>query len=139
MLLKIIVKEDKGVNYMTKDQIKMYVDLKEELEKSANRVADYFVKINSSYEFIDSWQLYSHEVEGKGVETWNYGGYEEHFVSFDVKWLYATDEELQNYVNSVLEKRKQRLTDETRKKNEEEKEKKYQKYLELKKEFEGEN
>ena len=124
---------------MTKDQIKMYVDLKEELEKSANRVADYFVKINSSYEFIDSWQLYSHEVEGKGVETWNYGGYEEHFVSFDVKWLYATDEELQNYVNSVLEKRKQRLTDETRKKNEEEKEKKYQKYLELKKEFEGEN
>ena len=39
---------------MTKDQIKMYVDLKEELEKSANRVANYFVKINSSYEFIDS-------------------------------------------------------------------------------------
>ena len=124
---------------MTKEQIKIYVDLKEELEKSANRVANYFVKINSSYEFIDSWQLYSDEVEGKGVETWNYGGYEEHFVSFDVKWLYATDEELQNYVNSVLEERKQRLTNETRKNNEEEKEKKYQKYLELKKEFEGEN
>lgn len=124
---------------MTKDQIKMYVDLKEELKKSANRVANYFVKINSSYEFIDSWQLYSDEVEGKGVETWNYGGYEEHFVSFDVKWLYATDEELQNYVNSVLEERKQRLNDEVRKKIEEEKEKKYQKYLELKKEFEGEN
>ena len=124
---------------MTKEQINMYVDLKEELKKSANRVANYFVKINSSYEFIDSWQLYSDEVEGTGVETWNYGGYEEHFVNFDVKWLYATDEELQNYVNSVLEERKQRLTDETRKKNEEEKEKKYQKYLELKKEFEGEN
>lgn len=123
---------------MTQEQINMYVDLKEELKKSANRVANYFVKINSSYKFIDSWQLYSDEVEGKGVETWNYGGYEEHYVSFDVKWLYATDEELQNYVNSVLEERKQRLTDETRKKNEE-KEKKYQKYLELKKEFEGEN
>ena len=124
---------------MTQEQINMYVDLKEELEKSANRVANYFVKINSSYEFIDSWQLYSDGVEGTGVETWNYGGYEEHFVSFDVKWLYATDEELQNYVNSVLEERKQRLNDEVRKKIEEEKEKKYQKYLELKKEFEGEN
>lgn len=124
---------------MTQEQINMYVDLKEELEKSANRVANYFVKINSSYEFIDSWQLYSDKVEGTGIETWNYGGYEEHFVSFDVKWLYATDEELQNYVNSVLEERKQRLNDEVRKKIEEEKEKKYQKYLELKKEFEGEN
>ena len=124
---------------MTQEQINMYVDLKEELKKSANRVANYFVKINSSYEFIDSWQLYSDEVEGTGIETWNYGGYEEHYVSFDTKWLYATDEELQNYVNFVLEERKQKLTDETRKKNEEEKEKKYQKYLELKKEFEGEN
>ena len=124
---------------MTQEQIKLYNELKNELYNSAERVAKYFVKINPSYEFIDSWELYENEIKGSGTETWAYGGYEEHYVYFDTKWLYATDEELQNYVDSVLEERKQKLNDEVRKKIEEEKEKKYQKYLELKKEFEGEN
>ena len=122
---------------MTQEQIKLYKELRNELYESAERVAKYFVKIDPSYRFIDSWKLYENEVEGSGTETWAYGGYEDHYVCFDTKWLYATDKELQKCVDSILEERKQKLNDEIRKKIEEEKEKKYQKYLELKAEFEN--
>ena len=90
---------------MTLEQIKLYNELENELYKSAERVAKYFVKFNPSYKFIDSWKLYDDEVDGSGTETWAYGGCEDHYVCFDTKWFYATDEELQNYVDSVLEKR----------------------------------
>ena len=122
---------------MTQEQIKLYKELETELYESAERVAKYFVKFEKSYEFIKSWELYKDTVSGTGTETWSYGGYEDYYVEFDAKWLYATDEELQNYVDSVLEERKQKLNDEIRKKIEETKEKKYQEYLKLKKEFEG--
>ena len=124
---------------MTLEQIKLYKELQNELYESAERVAKYFVKINPSYEFIDSWKLDENKVEGSGTETWAYGGYEDHYVCFDTKWLYATNEELQNYVDSVLEKREKKRQKELKEKQDKAKEQKYQEYLELKKEFEKED
>lgn len=124
---------------MTLEQIKLYKELQNELYNSAERVAKYFVKINPSYKFIDSWELDENEVEGSGTETWRFGGHEDHCVYFDTKWLYATDEELQNYVNSVLEEIEKKRQKELKEKQDEAKERKYQEYLKLKKEFEKEN
>ena len=107
--------------------------MKNELYKSAERVAKYFVKLNISYKYIDSWELDENEVEGRGTETWAYGGREDHYVYFDAKWLSATDEELQNYVDSILEETKKKRQKELKEKQDKEKEQKYQSYLKLKK------
>lgn len=121
---------------MTKEQIKLLNELQSELYESAERVARYFVKLNKSYKYIDSWKLDENEVEGTGTETWAYGGYEDHYVYFDAKWLYATDEKLQKYVDSILEETEKKRLKELKEKKEQAKEKKYQEYLKLKKEFE---
>lgn len=125
---------------MTQEQIRLYNELKNELYKSAERVAKYFVKLNSSYEFIDSWEIDEdeNEVVGNGTETWNYGGFEEHCVYFDTKWLYATDEELQNHVDSILKEEEKIRQEKLEEKHKKAKEQKYQEYLKLKTEFEGE-
>lgn len=124
---------------MTSEQIKLYKELQNELYESAERVAKYFVKIDPSYKFIDSWELDENEVEGSGTETWRFGGYENHYVYFDTKWLYATDKELQKYVDSILEETEKKRQEELKEKQDKAKEQKYQKYLELKKEFEKED
>ena len=124
---------------MTQEQIKLYNELKNELYESAERVAKYFVKINPSYRFIDSWELDGNGVEGSGTETWAYGGYEDHYVCFDTKWLYATDKELQKYVDSILEEKEKKRQKELKEKQDKVKEQKYQAYLKLKEEFEKEN
>lgn len=124
---------------MTLEQIKLYKELQNELYESAERVAKYFVKINSSYKFINSWELDENEVEGRGTETWAYGGYEDHYVYFDTKWLYATDEELQKYVDSILEEMEKKRQKELKEKQDKEKEQKYQAYLKLKAKFEKED
>ena len=43
---------------MSLEQIKLYNELENELYKSAERVAKYFVKFNPSYKFIDSGKIY---------------------------------------------------------------------------------
>ena len=124
---------------MTQEQIKLYKELQNKLYNSAERVAKYFVKINPSYRFIDSWKLDKFGVEGSGTETWAYEGYEDHYVRFDTKWLYATDEELQKHVDSILEETEKKRQKELKEKQDKAKEQKYQEYLELKKEFEKED
>ena len=121
---------------MTKEEIKTYLKLQKELETSAKRVAKYFIKLNSSYKFINSWNIDDDLVEGEGSETWSYGGYEDHYVSFDVKWLSATDEELQSYVDSALKERKKKIQREIQDKLNSDKEKRKELYMKLKKEFE---
>ena len=122
---------------MTQEQIKLYKELQNELYESAERVAKYFVKINTSYRFIDSWKLDGNGVGGKGIKIWGFGRHEEHYVYFDTKWLYATDEELQKHVDSILEETEKKRQKELKEKQDKAKEQKYQEYLKLKKEFEN--
>lgn len=119
---------------MNTEQIKMYLDLKKELKISADKIAKHFAKLDNSYNFIDSWDIEGNKVYGDGVEIW-YGGYQNHQVNFDIKWLSASEKELKNHIN----KRKKELNNSLKKKLEIEKQKRYQKYLELKKEFEEED
>lgn len=86
---------------MTKEEFERFVDLNKKFVESCERVAKYFVKLNSDYAFIDSWEYDEGVVYGEGSERLNYG-YDDKFVDFDLEWLYATDDELQKYVDSEL-------------------------------------
>ena len=121
---------------MTKEQINEYLLLTKEFNDSADRVAKYFAKVDCFYDVIDSWSLdFAGHVEGVGTETWSHGGREDYYVVFDSKWLYATDEELQNHVDLILKEKAEKEKSAKEAELNKEKEERYKEYLKLKEEF----
>ena len=98
----------------TKEDLdKLYV-MEEELSKRATHVASFFRKIDRDFVGAENkvWYLYPDSdypneeyVVCCDYEDTFYGETDHCYVSFEPKWLFATDEELQKYVNDVLEER----------------------------------
>jgi hypothetical protein len=124
---------------MTETALTQFKELFTLFNNDANRVAKILAQENRSYQFIDMW-YYDPDcdtIEGQGDETWNYGGYERHYVSFPSKYLTYTDEQLQKIVDKNIKASKAREAAEKRKEKKERLEAEKAQYEKLKAKFEN--
>lgn len=117
---------------MTKEEVEKFIELKKKVDASLLRVCSYFKKLNSDYDLFDPKE-YMFDCESKTF----FDSYYDDCLCIDAKWLYATDEELQKYVDEQLEKKKKdkEWADAVRARMD--KEARRLQYEELKKEFEN--
>jgi len=110
---------------MTKEEIKQYRELDEKFNKECNRVARHLVRFNYDYNYVTDWEIYDEEeIHGWGdcYSRGCYMGVEN--VYFDAELLTYTDEELDNYVNDLInenakkEEEKRRMTEEEKRNKE---------------------
>lgn len=90
---------------MTKEEFKQYSELQEKFAKDVDRVTNYLGKIDNDLNFPNYYYLEDGQVHTFGEETWNYGGYETHYGSFDAEMLAWSDEQLREYVDKKIKER----------------------------------
>ena len=131
MNLKSIKKDNKAMINTKEDLDKFYKDFYEdfssELNKKASHVASIFKKINPNFDGAEDevWYLaydsnYPNEKYSVCCDYDDYFGDTSYYhVSFEPKWLFATDEELEKHVADVLEERERKKREELQKEAEE--------------------
>lgn len=122
---------------MTKEEVEKFIELREKFETSVEKISNYFKKFDKNFNYVDpsDWIL---DIKTNEFYYIIYGGdYDDEYVSFDTKWMYATDEELQDYTNKMIAKKKEEEAFKRQLKAKMDKEARRLQYEELKKEFEN--
>ena len=115
---------------ITKDDItRLRRIFKEALEERAPYIATIFKGYDSDFEDAQYWDM-EYDPDDKYLESGfrvycsGVGLFGDDIVSFDAKWLSATDEELHQYVQGILDERQRAKEERERKLKEEEENKK---------------
>lgn len=109
---------------MTKEDFETFKRVyKEAVEERAFHIAKIFKDYDSDFETANWWELEEDNTFESGFRVYcsSCGMFNDTEVSYDAKWLYATDEELKQHVQSILDERRRKREElERRKKAEEE-------------------
>ena len=93
---------------ITLNDFRTYCSISDDIQYTAKHVASYFKQLDVSFQYaIDEpgeWEIEIYDGIPR-IERWNLGPYCDDSCSFEAKWLWATDEELQQHVEDVLEER----------------------------------
>lgn len=93
---------------MTKEEVKTMVELNNKFLEDAERVGNKMRKYDSDYQYVDIWRLEDESVIGEG-DVYSRGCYMETVCpTFDVELLSYTDEELDAYVDKLIEEKKRK-------------------------------
>lgn len=90
---------------MTYDELRDYINLNDAFEKRCSEICEILSQLSISYKYAHTFELYDDHVEFTGDEYWQYGGHEEHSGEFPLKFIYASNEEIEKYVKTKLEER----------------------------------
>lgn len=101
----------------TKEDLDNFYKMDNELSKRAQHVASFFKKIDRDFAGAEDepWYL-CHDSDYPDEEyvvccdydDYCWGEHDYRYVSFEPKWLFATDEELQKHVDDVLAERERK-------------------------------
>lgn len=101
----------------TKEDLDNFYKMDSELGERARHIASFFNKIDPDFDGTEDgiWYLASDSdyPDEEYVVCCNYDDYywgevDHRYVSFEPKWLFATDEEFQQYVDDVLAERERK-------------------------------
>ena len=118
---------------MTLQELEQYKKLNEQFRNDCDRVCLAFSRYNDEYKFLDTFSLENGEVFCSGDEYWNYGGHEHYTYSFNAKYLTYSDEELETFVDELIDKREKEEQEEKEKEEQKQYENDLKQYNELKK------
>jgi len=117
---------------MEKKNVELFLNLYSEFENQCKKIATKLNKVNSDYGGIDYFYIDTETQKVCGYGEVSYGGGShmvDYFsVEFDANLLSYTDEELDSYVNNLLEK-KRKEEEEKLKKNKEKERKEIQREI----------
>ena len=102
---------------MEKNNVELFLNLYSEFENQCKKIATKLNKVNSDYGGIDYFYIdtESKSVVGKGECHYGCGRIDYYYVDFDVNLLSYTDEELDSYVNNLLEEKRKEMEAEKKK------------------------
>ena len=94
---------------MTEKDVKDYILLQDKFQVRCEEVCGLLIPLNDSYKCLSDFEIYSDpdEVFGEGDEYWEYGGHEHHSQKFPLNFLWKDDEEIKQYVENELNKRRE--------------------------------
>lgn len=93
---------------MRYEDVKDYILLQEMFQARCEEVCGLLTSLDDSYKHLSEFEIYSDpdEVWGEGDEYWSYGGHEHHSAKFPLRFLWEDDEEIKQYVEDELKKRR---------------------------------
>ena len=84
-----------------------YIQLQDMFQARCEEVCGLLIPLNDYYRYIDTFEIDDNEVWGEGDEYIGYGGSEHHSAEFPLRFLWETDEEIKQYVEDELKKRRE--------------------------------
>lgn len=94
---------------ISKEEFDEYLKILDDIQGSAMAVASYFSELDEAYQYaIDEdgyWEI-ENENGKVFIRCWGLGPYGDDSCSFEPKWLWATDEELEKHVDDVITQRR---------------------------------
>ena len=92
---------------MRYEDVQDYIQLQDMLQARCEEVCGLLTPLNDSYKHLDTFEIDDNEVWGEGDEYIGYGGSEHHSAEFPLRFLWETDEEIKQYVEDELKKRRE--------------------------------
>lgn len=84
-----------------------YILLQDKFQARCEEICGLLIPLNDSYRYIDTFEIDDNEVWGEGYEYIGYGGSEHHSTEFPLRFLWETDEEIKQYVEEELKRRRE--------------------------------
>ena len=84
-----------------------YILLQDMFQARCETVCGLLTPLNDSYKYLDTFEIIDNEVFGEGDEYSGYGGHEHRSQRFPSNFLWKDDEEIKQYVEDELKKRKE--------------------------------
>lgn len=84
-----------------------YIMLQDMFQARCEEVCGLLSKLNDSYKYLDTFEITDDKVFGEGDEYYGYGGNEHHWQNFPLNFLWKSNEEIKQYVEDELNKRKE--------------------------------
>jgi len=94
---------------ISKEEFDEYLRILDDIQGSAMHVASYFSELDEAFQYaIDEKGYWEIENENGRVliRCWCLGPCSDDSCSFEPKWLWATDEELEKHVDDVINQRR---------------------------------
>lgn len=92
---------------MTEKQLKQFEELLDVFQLRCEEICNLLIPINDSYRYLYKFEVDGDEIWGEGDEYWGYGGHEYHSSKFPKSFLTAPNSKIQEYVDGVINKRKE--------------------------------
>ena len=92
---------------MRYEDIQDYIQLQDMIQARCEEVCGLLIPLNDSYKYLSEFEIIDDEVFGEGDEYVGYGGSECHSAEFPLNFLWKDDEEIKQYVEDELKKRKE--------------------------------
>ena len=121
---------------MNNEELKQFLELYNKFEDRCSFICRELSSWNEDFKFVDQFYIEDNSVRCEGDEYWNFGGHEHHVEYFNIDLLSYTDEELYNYVYSLISEESKKKAKETAKKLKEEKERELKELKRLKEKYE---
>ena len=91
---------------MRYEDIQEYIQLQDMIQARCEEVCGLLTPLNDSYKYLNEFEIIDDSVFGEGDEYVGYGGSEYHSVEFPLNFLWKDDEEIKQYVEDELNKRR---------------------------------
>lgn len=92
---------------MRYEDVQDYIQLQDMFQARCEEVCGLLTPLDDSYRPLGTFEIYDDEVFGEGDEYWEYGGHEHHSQKFPLSFLWEDDEEIKQYVEDELNKRRE--------------------------------
>lgn len=92
---------------MRYEAVQDYIQFQDMFQARCEEVCGLLTPLNDSYRHLGTFEIYDDEVFGEGDEYWGYGGHEHHSQKFPLRFLWEDDEEIKQYVEDELNKRRE--------------------------------
>lgn len=83
-----------------------YIQLQDMFQARCEEVCGLLIPLNDSFKYLDTFEIIDNEVFGEGDEYCGYGGYEHYSQRFPLNCLWKDDEEIKQYVEEELKRRR---------------------------------
>lgn len=123
---------------MTTEQVKLLCDLYTKFIDRCEHICHNLLKDLNEFSFMTEFTLVIdlNRVECCGSDYNRFGLFGEYYEHFPVDFIYKSDEEILQWKNEILEKRRKEKEEKEKLKQQHELDCEYQRYLELKRKFE---
>ena len=92
---------------MRYNDVQDYILLQAMFQARCEEVCGLLIPLNDSYGYLSDFEISDDEVFGDGDEYLGYGESERHVAKFPLRFIWEDDEEIKQYVEDELNKRKE--------------------------------
>ena len=92
---------------MRYEEVQDYIHLQDMFQTRCEEVCGLLTPLNDFYKCLDTFEIIDNEVFGEGDEYLGYGESDHHSAKFPSNFLWKDDEEIKQYVEDELNKRRE--------------------------------